>query len=109
MISRTHSCRYVVKHGQNEESVAARPCVYVICVPSSLSLSLSLTRFLSVSRTRLVAASRTYALMENAEMLYASLHNSVSGLEKGGLSGKPTGPSPEEQGIAEARSSRRSK
>lgn len=107
MISRTHSCRYVVKHGQNEEAVAARPYVYVICVPSSLSLSLS--RFLSVSRTRLVAASRTYALMENAEMLYASLHNSVSGLEKGGLSGKPTGPSPEEQGIAEARSSRRSK
>lgn len=47
--------------------------------------------------------------MENAEMLYASLHNSVSGLEKGGLSGKPTGPSPEEQGIAEARSSQRSK
>lgn len=61
----------------------------------SLTLSLLLSPFLSrpllccVSRIRLVAA-RSYALMENAEMLYASLHNSVSGLEKGGLSGKPT-------------------
>lgn len=61
----------------------------------SLTLSLLLSPFRSrlllccVSRTRLVAA-RSYVLMENAEMLYASLHNSVSGLEKGGLSGKPT-------------------
>lgn len=30
------------------------------------------------------------ALMENAEMLYASLHNSVSGLEKGVSSSRPT-------------------
>lgn len=48
LISRTHSCRYVVKHGQNGEAVAARPCVYVICVPNTLSLSLSLLHSLSL-------------------------------------------------------------
>lgn len=95
----THSCRYVVKHGQNEEAVAARPCVYVICVPSALSRSLALSLslyFLSCSLLRVTHSPccrpLSHASMENAEMLYASLHNSVSGLEKGGLSGKPIVP-----------------
>lgn len=105
----SHSCRYVVKHGQNEEAVAARPCVYVICVPSVLSLSLSCS-LLRVTHSP-CCRPLSHASMENAEMLYASLHNSVSGLEKGGLSGKPIVPglSPRagrEQG--ETRSRRRS-